>query len=237
MEIKEYIEFGAFNSKGWGMYLVDRDAPTPDEKEIVEDIPFLQGVLDFSFLTGERIFQNREVTYKFKLPNTHYDSRKTVERFIKKEVMPNFEEKLYDSAIPNHFFVGKCASVKVVHDPGKRNFIVTLVFNCYPFAYTLKKYYDDVWDTFSFDDDVSAFTKWDIKGRRDIVIFNHGSAFVAPEVIANGSFKVTDANGDNWTFSSGNKVDNSFQLVPGVNRLKVEGNGYISFHFRSEEMV
>lgn len=46
-KIKEYIAFGDFNSRDAGWYLQKREAPTPDEKEIVESIPFMQGVLDF----------------------------------------------------------------------------------------------------------------------------------------------------------------------------------------------
>ena len=38
-KIKEYIEFGDFNSRDAGWYLQKREAPTPDEKEIVESIP------------------------------------------------------------------------------------------------------------------------------------------------------------------------------------------------------
>ena len=44
-QIKEYIQFSDFNSKDAGWYLQSRDAPTPDKKEIVEQIPYLQGVL------------------------------------------------------------------------------------------------------------------------------------------------------------------------------------------------
>ena len=58
-KIKEYISFGDFNSRDAGWYLQKREAPTPDEKEIVESIPFMQGVLDFSSVLGERVFEPR----------------------------------------------------------------------------------------------------------------------------------------------------------------------------------
>ena len=40
-KIKEYIAFGDFNSRDAGWYLQKREAPTPDEKEIVESIPYM----------------------------------------------------------------------------------------------------------------------------------------------------------------------------------------------------
>ena len=52
-KIKEYIEFGDFNSRDAGWYLQKREAPTPDEKEIVESIPYMQGELDFSSALGD----------------------------------------------------------------------------------------------------------------------------------------------------------------------------------------
>ena len=64
-KIKEYISFGDFNSRDAGWYLQKREAPTPDEKEIVESIPYMQGELDFSSALGERVFESREITYEF----------------------------------------------------------------------------------------------------------------------------------------------------------------------------
>ena len=49
LEINEYIQFMGFNSKNEKLYLIERNAPTPEEKEILKDIPFKQGVLDFFF--------------------------------------------------------------------------------------------------------------------------------------------------------------------------------------------
>ena len=56
-KIKEYITFGDFDSRKSGWYLQKREAPTPDEKEIVESIPYMQGELDFSSALGERVFE------------------------------------------------------------------------------------------------------------------------------------------------------------------------------------
>ena len=65
LEINEYIQFMGFNSKNEKLYLMERNAPTPDEKEILKNLPFKQGVLDFSALLGSRVFENREIEYVF----------------------------------------------------------------------------------------------------------------------------------------------------------------------------
>ena len=79
LEIHEYIQFMGFNSKNETLHLIERNAPTPEEKEILKDIPFKQGVLDFSALLGSRVFKNREIEYVFMLFNTPYNQRKIVE--------------------------------------------------------------------------------------------------------------------------------------------------------------
>lgn len=55
IEIVEYMAKGRFNSKEHGFYIIEHDAPSAEEVEIIEQIPFMQGQYDFSMLTGERI--------------------------------------------------------------------------------------------------------------------------------------------------------------------------------------
>lgn len=237
MDIKEYITFGDFNSKEMGLYLEAREAPTPDEKTITESIPGMQGVLDFSEVFGERVFENREITYQFKLLNTPYETRKHYEQRIKQQVMPIGKSVLFDTFSKNHYWVGKCKSVKVVHDAKKRNFIVTFIFDCYPFMYSQKDYFDDVWDTFSFDEDVSCFTKYDVRGSKIIVLYNSDNTSLSPEVIVDSPFTIVDSDGLSHRFSPSTSTDFTFQLKLGVNTLTIQGNGLIAFHFRVEVMA
>lgn len=48
LKIEEGFEFDGKHTKEYGMSLKERDAPTPSEKEIIEDVPFMQGHHDFS---------------------------------------------------------------------------------------------------------------------------------------------------------------------------------------------
>ena len=51
----------------------------------------MQGVLDFSSVLGERVFEPREITYEFKLPFTEYEGRKVAERRIKSQMVTKTE--------------------------------------------------------------------------------------------------------------------------------------------------
>src|SRR5690625_558150 len=73
----------------YGMWLVNRQAPTPSEKQIIESVPFMQGVYDFSNILGERVYENRSLTYVFEIKQQDYERRKinqtAIENWLKKE--------------------------------------------------------------------------------------------------------------------------------------------------------
>ncbi|WP_438838140.1 hypothetical protein [Streptococcus pluranimalium] len=236
-KIKEYIQFGDFNSRDEGWYLQRRDAPTPDEKEVVESIPYLQGELDFSAIFGERIFESREITYEFKLPNTAYQDRKVAERFIKSSMTTKTERQLRDSHDQRYYWLGKIKNIKVVDDPLKKNLVATIVFKCYPFAFHEDNYFDDVWDTFDFDNDFSTWTRWEVNGEKNIYFINSGEVSVTPTIDCSSGFKLTTNDGKVHNFTKGINKDFVFVLRPGVNYFKVEGTGSIAMHYSIEVMA
>ena len=236
LEINEYIQFMNFNSKNEKLYLIERNAPTPDEKEILKDIPFKQGVLDFSALLGSRVFKNREIEYVFMLFNTPYNQRKIVERNIKQKLMIHPRNKLYDTHDANYYWLGKCKSVEVENGERFNQLKVTITFDCYPYMISHINYFDDYWDTFEFDEDVANYTKYIVKGSLDFPLFNAGSVAVKPEITVNSTFRVK-VNDENFIeFQSGSKQDYYLSLKPGLNKVRVEGNGTIQFHYQKEVM-
>ena len=236
LEINEYIQFMNFNSKNEKLYLIERNAPTPEEKEILKDIPFKQGVLDFSALLGSRVFKNREIEYVFMLFNTPYNQRKIVERNIKQKLMVHPRNKLYDTHDANYYWLGKCKSVEVENGEQFNQLKVTVTFDCYPYMFSHTNYFDDYWDTFEFDEDVANYTKYVVKGSLDFPLFNAGSVAVKPEITVNNTFRVKVNDEDFIEFQSGSKQDYYLSLKPGLNKVRVEGNGTIQFHYQKEVM-
>ena len=236
LEIKEYIQFMKFNSKNEKLYLIERNAPTPEEKEILKDIPFKQGVLDFSALLGSRVFKNREIEYVFMLFNTPYNQRKIVERNIKQKLMVHPRNKLYDTHDANYYWLGKCKSVEVENGERFNQLKVTVTFDCYPYMFSNISYFDDYWDTFEFDEDVANYTKYIVKGSLDFPLFNAGSVAVKPEITVDNRFSVKVNDEDPVVFEAGSKQDYYLSLKPGLNKVRVEGTGTIKFHYQKEVM-
>lgn len=238
LEIKEFIQFMNFNSKNEKLYMIERDAPTPEEKEIIKDLPFSQGVLDFSALLGERIFKNREIKYKFRLFNTPYSERKFVERRIKQRLMLHNQQKLFETHNVNYYWLGKCKSVEVENDYKFNGLLVTIVFNCYPFLIGEKNKFDDNFNEL-YDNPhevIANYTKYEVNGKLKFPLFNAGSVSIKPTITADSNFKVT-VNEDTANITSGDNSDYYLSLRPGVNDVTVEGYGTIYFHFRKEVMA
>lgn len=236
LEINEYIQFMNFNSKNEKLYLIERNAPTPEEKEILKDIPFKQGVLDFSALLGSRVFKNREIEYVFMLFNTPYERRKIVERNIKQKLMIHSKNKLFDTHDDNYYWLGKCKSVEVENGERFNQLKVTITFDCYPYMFSRTDYFDDYWDTFYFDEDVANYTKYVVKGSLDFSLFNAGSVAVKPEITVDSRFSVKVNDEEPIVFEAGSKQDYYLSLRPGLNDVHVEGTGTIKFHYRKEVM-
>lgn len=234
LEIVEHIKFGDFDTKSKGWYLVSRDAPSPEEKEVLENLLYSQGVLDFSMMNGERYFNNRIITYEFKLPNTKYADRKTAEREVKSSLMRIGKSRLTDTHDEGFYWYGKCKSVKVQDDPQKRALVATIEFSCYPFLIALDDFFDDVWDDFSFEYGVANWTKWTIKNKQVVPIYNPGDTTIIPKVISSSNV-VIEHNGSAYHFSKGEQENVLLKIPPRQLVLfTITGSADVSFRFSRE---
>lgn len=234
-ETVEGIRFGSFDSIKMGLYLIDREAPTPEEKEIIEDIPFMQGNHDFSFLLGERIFNNRLITYTFKAFKVKYGTRKNLENEIKSQVMAHSKLALYDSHELGYHWFGKCRSIKVSDNQRTNTLTATLEFNCYPFLLTSKIFYDDLWDEFNFQKDVACFSRYQIQNSREILIINNGSTTISPLLHGSAAFELSLA-GAVHSLPAGYGTNLFLRLKRGLNYLHVRGNGQLTIFMNKELM-
>lgn len=80
---------GSFSKEASHSYqdIVDaiRTAPTPEEQEITESVPYRQGSYDFSMIDNERFFNNREITYKLLYVGEKYHNRKGFEQELNRQ--------------------------------------------------------------------------------------------------------------------------------------------------------
>lgn len=236
-KIKHGIVYGNFNSTDEGMYLITRDAPSPSEKAITEQVPYMQGTLDFSMLDNqERFFENRTITFTFSIFNQDYSQRSRVENELKRRIMPLGVQKIYDTHLPSFYhWVGKADSVSVDDDAGKRTLTATITFNCYPFAIGDIPEDWDLWPFFYFPHDALRETNFKVDGETSIFLINLGDSTVSPIITVTGTVTVTSGNMPQ-KFTAGKYEDTKITLRPGENYFDLSGKGTIEFSYYREVM-
>ncbi|MGC6768928.1 hypothetical protein [Enterococcus sp. LJL51] len=237
IEIKEYIEVGRFNSKTAGYYVLEHDAPSPDEQEIIESIPFMQGVYDFSMLLGERVFENRTVTVKLFRPLAQYDERKRLEQEAKEQLLLNGIVPIYDTWLDGCHWLGKCESVRADDDQESNSLILTVVFDCYPFALKDASGYTDEFDVDYFTDGVDQWTGFFVNGTRKVLLISEGANATSPIMTATETLLLITEEDERLPIKKGQNQDLFFKLKRGANLLTLVGNGHVSFSFETEVMV
>lgn len=232
-EIYEGFTFVNENTAHRKLRLIDRSAPSPPEKTIIENLPFVQGVYDFSTMLGERIFENRDITYRFNLFEREYGNRKIAEIKLKQWLMKNDIGPLYDTHSIGYYWLGKFTSVTVEDDHKSGVLVATVVFNCYPFMIGILAEGNDIWDDFNFELDAAHNVEFTVSGRKKINLLNVGANSVVPTITTNVAMIIIK---DEVTYnvSAGTIKDDLFRLQIGENPMVIQGTGTIKFTFYKE---
>lgn len=182
----EKIRTAKFDSEVFKLRLIEREAPTPSEKEITEDIPFDQGQQDYSMILGERVFDNRELKYEFTAFKVDYPERKALEQKIKRAAMMSGFTELFDSHDEGFYWLAKCKDVKVEDDEEYNKLTVNLTFIGRPFMYAENDFLEDNWDNLNFSHHAINFNQYSVDGELTIKLYNWGDRKVFPIVEVEG---------------------------------------------------
>lgn len=229
----EGIVFGDFDSRKEGWFLTAREAPTPGEQEVIENVPFRQGNFDFSEYNGDRFFKQREIKYTLMYfgENGNYADRKSIEQEIKRQLMPQTITELYDTHDTIYHWKGKVKSVEVEDDEKYGTLTATVVFDCYPFAIRNHDEFDDLWDEVYFPHWIFMDKRYEINGKTTVNYHNIGSRMVEVTLkVVSGSVSY-----GGMTINSGSS---KFISVPkGKHDIEFDGNGVIELSAVREEMI
>ncbi|MCO7128364.1 phage tail family protein [Sporolactobacillus shoreicorticis] len=233
MGIEEGFYFNGTHTKDYGMSLKERQAPTPEEKTITEEVPFMQGNYDFSMILGERIFKNRTLSYTFEAYQRDYQYRKVDEIVLKNWLMKPGFGKLVDDHDKGYYWWAKCTSVDVDDDHPFGRLLITLEFEAYPFMRGELEEGNDLWDPFNFLLDYAQPVTFDVDGSLTVNLMNLGSVGVVPTITASEAMEIVK-NGTTYQVPSGQSKSESFRLEIGENPMTVSGTGTIKFSFYKE---
>lgn len=231
--ITEGITFGHFNSIEEKLWLVDRPSSSFAEKENKEALPYVQGDIDFSMITGERILGNRTESYVFHMYEITRRNSGVLQMYLENLLFKQGYTKLKDTANPYLYFKGKCSRVQVDDDHQYKRFVVTIDFDCYPYMVSELPEGHGIWDKQLIPLDVIQQTEFTVNNNEEILLINPGSVSVVPKIITNNNFNVQNDE-VNLSVTSGVTENEDFRLWPGENHISISGNGTIKFEFYRE---
>lgn len=229
--ITEGFKRGNIHTKEFGMWLVSRSAPTPEEKTITESVPFIHGVYDFSMMLGERIYENRIISYQFEIIDMNYQQRKLIQTKLENWLMKDGFAPLYDDHAPGYYYLAKCTGVDVEDTSG--GLTVNVEFEAYPFKISILEEGHDIWDDFNFELDVAQPNEYQVNGNLSINLLNVGSTGVTPTIIASSPMTIVK-NNSTYNVPAGESKSDLFRLEIGENPMAIQGNGQIKFVFHKE---
>lgn len=228
---KEGISRDDRHTKDYNMWLVSRHAPTPPEKEIIDSVPFMQGQYDFSDVMGERIYNNRTLSYVFEMKNRYYTSRKNVQTSLENWLMKSGIKPLYDDHAKGYYYMAKCTYINTEDAPGGLR--ITVDFDGYPFKISTLEEGHDIWDEFNFELDVSILNEYEVNGTKEVDFYNVGSNSKAPKITASSPMTIVK-DGVTYNLPAGESKNESFRLNIGDNPMVITGDGTIKFHWYKE---
>ena len=217
--------------KDFALYVENLDISPPSKKKIKESIPFMQGCYDFSLLYGTNTFDERVLSYTFKIIAENPMRLNVIKTQVNNWLLGCGQCQLYDDAIPGYYFLAECT--KIAEKDDRYETTLDITFTTYPFK--IGEFYEgnNLWDSFNFELDVLQDTKFTVDNILSVSIYNSSIIDIEPTIIASSQFEITLDN-KKYVVEVGTSKDYRFKLKKGSNNLTLKGNGTIEFKFRKE---
>ena len=233
--LRHGIVFGEFDSRCFNLFLHERIALTPREKEVAISIPYAHGVVDMSGILGHRVYHNRTITYIFYRFDVPMEQANTIQTTIENMLMRESNAPLYDSFDPEYFYQGKCQEVFIEDEYSYRRLRIEIVFDLHPFKkrrnLESEDRFDQGHDQFNFDLDVFHQSNTQNTLRltlnpgetREITLRSSSKRTVRPTVTANRPGLTIERGAMRYvTLGAAEQEDFlTFRLIPGENHFRV----------------
>lgn len=198
-------------------------------------IPNTNIYYDYASVFGD-LYEERILEYTFLIAGPYALNEAEMERYkadVANWLMPGQEHYLFDSAIPFFYFVGEVQNGPEWEqvDNGYGTFKVK--FSCYPYKIKQDDEFDDLWDSFDFENDIAQDLSFTVNGEKEIKVYNTGSVAVYPKLVVTGQVEIS-VNGFSHTYTAGTYEDKLWKLARDLNTLTLNGNGTLEIHFHKE---
>lgn len=241
------LQFNNFDSAKLGWWLSKRELSTPEEYEVTDSVPYMQGEYDFSMLDNQRFFKTRDMKYEFLIVDDDpqyrqwcYDQGKNLlmQAPYQEKNLLNAYSYLYDTGSYGYKFHVKCKSVSASDDDEKGVMTVTVEFKGDPFAMMRSPVGSDVWDEIDFDNYLEQETEYHVSGFTSVQLVNPGMP-TPVDIDVNGKVEIRwPGTGTQDPFYMSSLQSNNYpshqqRVLPSgdVNNIGLSGDGNVIFNF------
>lgn len=223
--------YGKHLYKDFNCYIDEADTTPPEPNQITVEVPFMQGVYDFTNIFSETTYPNRKLTYYIDVVENDSKNLAITKIILENWLLGKQRDVLKDDRLIGYYYLAKCISIKENDDAEYTRLEIT--FTAYPFK--VKKWNEGecLWDEFCFLTDYMQKTKFEINEAKQISLFNFGSKNIIPTIVSNSNMKIIKNNIE-YAISLGQTKDYRIELEKGENVFTIVGKGTIEFQFKIE---
>jgi phage-related protein len=228
---------GQHNFKDWGLIMESKSILPPPKIKILDTIPYMNSVLDFSTVGsgGEIVYDTRTITVKVALLCYTREELYTVYSQILGWLMDSGKSQLTFDFMTEYFFLAEVNDAPSFDEFVAANGEMEIKFTCESFKYSVDYMGDDIWDTFNFLTDYTQYSNtFTITGPTTVVMNNNGR-LITPVINVDTSMTVT-YGGQTYNLVAGDNIPYGLKLLNGENDLVFNGNGTAKIIFRWEAL-
>jgi phage-related protein len=238
MQISNYgFTFNGQHSSEFGLKIMDnKQIGFPTKNKVTVQVPYSSGLVDLSNIYNNNSYSERTITFPCRIgvgTNQPQKMYANVSRVVNWLTNTTGKVKLTDDAMGRFYYLGEVQEAPVLTESSVYCDL-NIVFTCYPFKFR-EVNYQDLWDPFDFENDISQICVFDVERRISINLYNQSVNAVKLLITANSDFEI-NINGQGFSIKSGKNDNDSIKLNPGFNTISVAGKGHIEFNW-IEEMI
>ena len=232
-DAKYFVWLGENSELDHGLMLINREADTPEEKEILEDLPYDQGVSDQSSPFGVTNFKMRKYAYTMVYVYNNMADAERKRREVVNWLKRSGRNTLLDSTERDFRITGKFT--KVDYDIKAKHGVIEfyLEFTAMPLMVGVKEEGHKWFDDLILAHDVIQRVNFTVNGVKNIKLKNKSVNMIIPNFVVTGNITIKT---DSLILHVNQDVVRSdlFALLPGMNYIELSGNGTIKFVWHKE---
>ncbi|MCP9357369.1 phage tail family protein [Liquorilactobacillus satsumensis] len=228
--------FNGHHSSEFGIKVLNTKSMTlPAKTKVTVQVPYASGLLDLSGAYGNNAFGERSIVFPCEIKVGYNNMNMLyakIEQIVNWLTSPTGKTKLVDDALPGFYYMAEVQNAPTIQEKSVYS-TISVEFTCYPYRFH-EVSGNDIWDLFDFETDLAQELSYAVSGVKNLPLINSGTTNVSLTVTCDSKLSVKIGNNDPTTFSPEDSEQDEVELQPGINIIRVVGNGNIAFSWVEE---